>query len=109
MSEGTSALTGVFAKGWALGGLLVSGAALESWRGDPWPGEVNRQRSELGNDGAGPAVCWRKAECWVELLQASTADALDALFNTYIKRVIISKSVSYANEWQLHLEEHPTV
>lgn len=40
---------------------------------------------------------------------ASVANALDALFNTYIKRVLISKSVSYANEWQLHLEEHPTV
>lgn len=40
---------------------------------------------------------------------ASAANALDALFNTYIKRVLISKSVSYANERQLHLEEHPTV
>lgn len=63
----------------------------------------------LGSDSQGPAVCWGKAECWLKLLQASIADTLDALFNTCIKRVIISKSVSYANEWQLHPEEHPTV
>lgn len=90
---------------WGVGGEVTQSCLVAEGQQEPWPGRAKQQRLEPGSDGLG----WRKAERWVEPPQASVADALDALFNTYIKRVIISKSVSYANEWQLHLEEHPTV
>ena len=96
------------------GGLGLRGFAAQQSRSRVLAGGAPARGGESEAVGAGeqqpsPAVCWRKAERCVELLQASRAGALDALSNTYIKRVIISKSVSYANEQQLHLEEHPTV
>jgi len=63
--------------------------------------------------GSGPPANTPRWESTAQVLggaaEASAANAPGALCNTCIKRVIISKSVSYANEQQLHLEEHPTV
>lgn len=84
-------------------GLLGSRATPECWWGRA-PG-----RECCSSSGSWEAAAQALQLAGGRWSAASVANALDALFNTYIKRVLISKSVSYANEWQLHLEEHPTV
>lgn len=84
-------------------GLLVSRATPECWLG------TAPAKQCISSSGSWEAAAQALQLAGGRWNAASVANALDALFNTYIKRVLISKSVSYANEWQLHLEEHPTV